>query len=189
MDLTPIRRRCAAAIHSLRQTRGATQEELAAELHVSSQAVRMWEKGTSEPRLSQFIALCLYMGAEPAEVMKSVEAETHAQHGEDIERMRAELGRFLMDADADFIRSAYQMTFRLRRPMIMQLFLAYLGLPLHRQQRNAWAIIDDWHFADRHGELRRDVPRPNMQALEEAHSRGHAAAMEGDNDYLYSPEE
>ena len=185
MDPKPFRAREAETILHIRQTRGATQEEIAAELNVSSQIVRHWEQGKSDPRLGQFVALCHYLGLDAHEVLRSIERPEDAADQADTEAMRDALCKFVAEeADQDFIRSAYQMTFRLRRPTIMQLFLAYLGLPLHRQQRNAWAVIDDWIFADRHGELRHDVPRPNMDALTAAHQKGRDAALEGANDYL-----
>ena len=184
MDMSPFRRRAAAVLLDIRQVRTATQEDLAADLNVSSQAIRFWEQGKSEPRLSQFVALCQSLGMEAHAVLKAIEHPEVSRPPEDIEAMRSALCRFLQEeADADFIRSAYQMTFRLRRPSIMQLFLAYLALPLHRQQRNAWSIMDDWVFADRAGDLREDVPRPNIEVLRKAHQIGRDAALEGANDY------
>ncbi len=46
----------------LRRTRGLSQEQLAAELEVSRQAISKWECGDSTPDLDKLRAICTYFG-------------------------------------------------------------------------------------------------------------------------------
>ncbi len=45
-------------IKRLRKARGITQEELAAQLEVHENTIRMWEKGDRSPRISDIKRLC-----------------------------------------------------------------------------------------------------------------------------------
>ena len=45
-------------IKQLRKKRGITQEELAAQLEVHENTIRMWEKGSRSPRISDIKRLC-----------------------------------------------------------------------------------------------------------------------------------
>ena len=45
-------------IKRLRKARGITQEELAAQLEVHENTIRMWEKGSRSPRISDIKRLC-----------------------------------------------------------------------------------------------------------------------------------
>ncbi len=45
-------------IKRLRKARGITQEELAAQLEVHENTIRMWEKGNRSPRISDIKRLC-----------------------------------------------------------------------------------------------------------------------------------
>ena len=46
----------------LRRSRGLSQEQLAAELDVSRQAISKWECGDSTPDLDKLRAICTYFG-------------------------------------------------------------------------------------------------------------------------------
>ena len=46
----------------LRASRGLSQEQLAAELNVSRQAVSKWECGDAAPDLDKLRAICAYFG-------------------------------------------------------------------------------------------------------------------------------
>ena len=46
----------------LRKSRGLSQEQLAAELDVSRQAISKWECGDSTPDLDKLRAICTYFG-------------------------------------------------------------------------------------------------------------------------------
>ena len=50
-------RKIASKIAQLRGERGMTQEEVAARLYVSRQAVSSWEKGMTMPSIESFIML------------------------------------------------------------------------------------------------------------------------------------
>ena len=50
-----------------------TQEELAARLSISRQAVSKWESGTADPSTSNLLALAKLFGVSAEELLKSVE--------------------------------------------------------------------------------------------------------------------
>ena len=52
-------------LQMLRRSRGLSQEQLAAELDVSRQALSKWECGASPPALDKLRALCTYFGVTP----------------------------------------------------------------------------------------------------------------------------
>ena len=56
-----------------RKARGLSQEELAARLGVSRQAVSKWESGTADPSTSNLLALAKLFGVSAEELLKSVE--------------------------------------------------------------------------------------------------------------------
>ena len=56
-----------------RKARGMTQEELAARLSISRQAVSKWESGTADPSTSNLLALAKLFGVSAEELLKSVE--------------------------------------------------------------------------------------------------------------------
>ena len=49
-------------LQMLRRSRGLSQEQLAAELDVSRQAISKWECGDSTPDLDKLRAICTYFG-------------------------------------------------------------------------------------------------------------------------------
>lgn len=78
-------------LYRLRRERGLSQEELAAQLGVSRQAVQKWESGVSQPSLEKLTALARYFdvtldwlvtGQEPSsgEPADSPEAATVIHH-------------------------------------------------------------------------------------------------------------
>ena len=58
-----------AAIRSLRETKGMTQEELAARIHVSAKAVSKWETGKGFPDVSLLEPLATAMGLSVIELL------------------------------------------------------------------------------------------------------------------------
>ena len=60
-------------IAGLRQAKGMTQQQLAAAMNVSHQAVSKWENGTSDPNTSNLIALAKLYGTSAEELLKNVE--------------------------------------------------------------------------------------------------------------------
>ena len=52
-----------------RKARGMTQEELAAKLNVSRQAVSKWETGTADPSTSNLLALAKLFGVPAEELL------------------------------------------------------------------------------------------------------------------------
>ena len=49
-------------LHKLRKERGLSQEDLAAQIAVSRQAVSRWEQGTSLPDTENILQLCKLFG-------------------------------------------------------------------------------------------------------------------------------
>lgn len=184
MDLTPYIKQAAQQYEKMRVGE-FTQEEVAAELGVSTQALRSWENGRSEPKLSKFIGMCRVMGYEAHEVLRDIEHPERMAAAGDLDAMRERLMEYVAKAtDADFIRGAYAITYKMQRSVIMQLFLAYIGLPLRQQQLIAGIILDQWEFCRLDGDLRPDVPMPNVETLRKAHQHGRNAALEGENNYI-----
>ena len=60
-------------IAELRRKKNMTQEELAAELGVTPQAVSKWETGTADPSTSNLLALAKLFGVSAEELLRSVE--------------------------------------------------------------------------------------------------------------------
>ena len=56
-----------------RKARGMTQEELAARLSISRQAVSKWETGTADPSTSNLLALAKLFGVRPEELLQEAE--------------------------------------------------------------------------------------------------------------------
>ena len=54
-------------IREYRQKQGLTQDALAAELHVSSQAVSKWENGQTMPDISLLLPLSRFLGNEQSQ--------------------------------------------------------------------------------------------------------------------------
>ena len=52
---------------------GMTQEELAAKLAVSAQAVSKWENGTAAPSTTNLMAMAKLFGVEAAELLKEAQ--------------------------------------------------------------------------------------------------------------------
>ena len=66
----------------LRATRGAagySTREIAALVGVSHGTIANWEKGLSEPTISQFVLWCVATGQPPGQLFAAV-AETAAEH-------------------------------------------------------------------------------------------------------------
>ena len=62
-------------LQELRRARGMTQEDFAAQLKVSRQAVSKWETGTADPSTSNLLALAKLFGISAEELLRSVEQE------------------------------------------------------------------------------------------------------------------
>ena len=62
-------------IRELRKNKRLTQEELAAKLHVSPQAVSKWENGTSDPSTSNLCALAKLYGIPVEELLHETQDE------------------------------------------------------------------------------------------------------------------
>lgn len=60
-------------IRTLRKERGLTQEELAAQLHVTRQAVSSWERGGSCPDFDTLKRLGEVLGAAPEQLLYGAE--------------------------------------------------------------------------------------------------------------------
>lgn len=60
-------------IRELRRTRGISQEELAAQIGVSRQAVSKWESGQSVPDLDRVIALSDYFDVTTDYLLKGIQ--------------------------------------------------------------------------------------------------------------------
>ena len=58
-----------ALIAALRKERNMTQRMLAAELHVSEQAVSKWERGAGAPDISMISTLAKLLGVSPREIL------------------------------------------------------------------------------------------------------------------------
>ena len=56
-----------------RKARGMTQEELAARLSISRQAVSKWETGTADPSTSNLLALAKLFGVSAEELLRQVD--------------------------------------------------------------------------------------------------------------------
>ena len=62
-------------IKEIRIQKNLTQEQLAATLNLSSQAVSKWEKGQSDPSTTNLIALAKIFDITPEEMLKEITAE------------------------------------------------------------------------------------------------------------------
>ena len=62
-------------IKQLRKKRGITQEELAAQLEVHENTIRMWEKGTRSPRISDIARLCEIFHCTESELLNDSSTE------------------------------------------------------------------------------------------------------------------
>ena len=60
-------------LYQYRRKSGLSQEELAAKIGVSRQAVSKWENGTSDPSTSNLFALAKLYGISVEELLKEVE--------------------------------------------------------------------------------------------------------------------
>ena len=56
-------------LQELRRARGMTQEDFAAQLKVSRQAVSKWETGTADPSTSNLLALAKLFGVPAEELL------------------------------------------------------------------------------------------------------------------------
>ncbi len=68
-----VRRSLGEVLRDRRQQSGITQEWVAEQLGVSRQAVSKWETGAAEPSTSNLLALAKLYGADPGELLRSVE--------------------------------------------------------------------------------------------------------------------
>ena len=57
-------------LQELRRARGMTQEDFAAQLKVSRQAVSKWESGTADPSTSNLLALAKLYGVTAEELLR-----------------------------------------------------------------------------------------------------------------------
>ena len=60
-------------LRALRKQKGYSQEQLAARLNVSRQAVSKWENGASDPSTSNLLALAKLYGISAEDLLKEVE--------------------------------------------------------------------------------------------------------------------
>lgn len=75
-------------INSLRLAHGLSVTELAIKMNCSRQTIYNWEEGISEPRLSQFLHLCMIVGLSTNNLFphikitekKDVQSENTAKH-------------------------------------------------------------------------------------------------------------
>ena len=58
---------------SARKRRGWSQEELAARIQVSRQAVSKWETGAAEPSTSNLLALAKLYGVDAGELLRNIQ--------------------------------------------------------------------------------------------------------------------
>ncbi len=65
IDQSQIRRLLAYSIHMLRLMRGLTQQEIAAKLGKSVNAVSSWELGNTSPPVDEIIELCKVFDVTP----------------------------------------------------------------------------------------------------------------------------
>ena len=56
-----------------RRTRGLTQEEVAAKIGVSAQAISKWESGATEPSTTNLMELARLYGTTAADLLREVE--------------------------------------------------------------------------------------------------------------------
>lgn len=63
-------------IKELRKKRGITQEELSALIGVHENTIRLWEKGTREPRSSDIAKLCEVLGCTESELLNGSATQT-----------------------------------------------------------------------------------------------------------------
>lgn len=73
-------------IQSLRKEKGLSQEELAAQLGVSRQAVGKWESGQSQPELDKLAALSEVFGVSCDRLLKGEDAPATAQKPRRLDR-------------------------------------------------------------------------------------------------------
>ena len=59
-------------IAALRKENGYTQEQLAAKLGISNQAVSKWENGSSDPSTSNLLALAKLFGVSAEEILSKI---------------------------------------------------------------------------------------------------------------------
>ncbi|MBQ7214763.1 MAG: helix-turn-helix transcriptional regulator [Synergistaceae bacterium] len=63
-------------IKELRKKRGITQEELSERIGVHENTIRLWEKGTREPRSSDIAKLCEVLGCTESELLNGPASQT-----------------------------------------------------------------------------------------------------------------
>ncbi|WP_394201344.1 helix-turn-helix transcriptional regulator [Shewanella waksmanii] len=81
-------------VKSLRLTQGYSVSELAQKMGCSRQTIYNWEDGISEPKLSQFIKLCVVVGLNPNNLLprkaigqhnvESLNKEVQDEHNESV---------------------------------------------------------------------------------------------------------
>jgi len=79
-------------INSLRLARGLSVTELALKMNCSRQTIYNWEEGISEPKLSQFLHLCMIVGLSPNNLFphlkltqkKDEQSERISNHGNNL---------------------------------------------------------------------------------------------------------
>lgn len=186
MDLSQLRRTGARMLLQARDGAGFSQEHMAQELGVSTQTVRNWESGRSEPGFASFLGWLKICHVDLVRAALDL-AEPQIYHGidsgSDLSCIRAAMIDYINNhASASFLRAAAFITLQRQRDPVMTLFVAYLRLPLHHAQRNARCIRDDYILAERRGEL---VPGldPDMALLDRAAEAGRGAALAGKNTY------
>ncbi|WP_394392479.1 helix-turn-helix domain-containing protein [Shewanella woodyi] len=59
-------------VKSLRLSQGYSVTELASKMGCSRQTIYNWEDGVSEPKLSQFLHLCVIVGLNPNNFLPSI---------------------------------------------------------------------------------------------------------------------
>lgn len=169
----------------IRTDAGISQEEMASRLGVSRQSVRAYEAGQSFIRTDYLFLWASACGREVAVVVdEAAHPEKYAPGAAvDVDAERDVLAEYVRrTASPEFIQAAHTITFRTQREAIMQLFLAYLCLPLQLAWRHARAILEDYRFAERTGQLQGSV-RPDMGILCRAVESGTVAAADGKETY------
>jgi transcriptional regulator with XRE-family HTH domain len=64
-------------VNALRLSRGLSVTELAKKMRCSRQTIYNWEEGVSEPKLSQFLHLCMIVGLSPNNLLPELKLTEH----------------------------------------------------------------------------------------------------------------
>lgn len=171
-----------------------SQEFMAHELGVSKMSIINWEKGVTEPRFGQFMKWFQVLGVNvhrPLLELIYPKLYEGLEYGEDEDKIEAALLAFLQSQSLDAKRQIFYILLGEHgsSPIsLLQLFTAYLHLPMQQRVAISRSIAEAYEMMERREELVcPEYVLPDMTGLKEAIDKGKEAAIKGEKGYSEAP--